>query len=270
MKTHFSGGLGAISLLRDNKNALLLVLFSFYFHWVEQLLLSTSVVTRQYIYKDISLPYGLATFALGVLCLEGWASKYIIQIEYFRFLQHLQKQVTWPAPTQTYFTAFVGLCSLLFRPFFRMTLIVIPVLNPLIVVLQKQTSILWISKFPIWIAGLWLLWVELRVLFYLSKPTFQQPHFLKEVLARWVLMTLLAVCMVAFKIIFQSLFALPNPLTIQSLLQLLFPFILFFSMFFLPLRLIEFWIDWVDCHTISRKVFYIASVIWIMFTIITR
>lgn len=270
MTTQISAGLGLVSVFRGNKNALLLIAFSFYYRWVEQILLNTSVVTRQYIHKDLVLPDRLAFFAFGVLCLESWSSKYLIGVEHFRFTQQSQKQANWPAPTQNYYTAFVGLCSLLFRPFFRMTLIVIPVLIPFTEYLKDLTSVHWISKAPLWIAGTWLLWSELKVLYFLSKPASQPPHFLKEALARWVLMTLLALCMVAFKLSFRSFFWLPNPITLQSLLGILFPFGLFFTMFFLPLRIVEFWVDWVDCPTLSRKILYVASVIWLMFTMVTH
>lgn len=270
MTTHISTGFGLISAFKGNKNALLLIAFSFYYKWVETLLLNTSIITRQYIHKDIVLPYKLAMCAFFLLCLEGWANKYLIAIEHFRFLQQSQETASWPAPTQTYYTAFVGLCSLLFRPFFRMTLIVIPVLTPFTERLNDFTPISWMSNLPLWTAGAWLLWSELKVLFYLSKPASQPPHFLKEALARWVLMTLLALCMVTFKVGFRSFFWLPSPITVQSLLIILFPFSLFFTMFFLPLRLVEFWVDWVDCRTLSRKIIYIASAIWLMFTIVTH
>lgn len=270
MTTYLSAGFSLVAALKGNKNALLMVVFSFYYRWVENLLMSTSIVTRQFIHKDVVLPYSLALGALGLLCLEAWANRYLIEIEYFRFQQQTQVQTKWPAPTQTYYTAFVGLCSLLFRPFFRMTLIVIPVLTPLIDALQEFHLVPWVIKVPFWIAGGWLLWSEIKVLFYLAKPASQAPHFLKEALARWVLMTLLALCMVTFKVGFRPLFWLPSPITVQSLLGMLFPFSLFFTMFFLPLRIVEFWVDWVDCRTFTRKILYIASVVWLMFTALTH
>lgn len=268
MTTHLSTGIRVIHALKGNKNALLLIVFTFYYRWIEQLLMSTSIITRQYIHKDVSLPYSLTLIAFGILCLEGWASRYIIEIEHFRFRQHPQKAATWPSLTQNSYIAFVGLCSLFFRPFFRMTLIVIPVLTPLVDTLKDSplSAVTWLVKAPIWIAGGWLLWREIKLLIYLSAPTMQSPHFVKEAFARWVLMSLLALFMVTFKVGFRQFFWLPNPYTFKELMGILFPFALFFTMFFLPLRLLEFWVDWVDCRTLSRKVLYVASVVWVMFT----
>jgi hypothetical protein len=269
---HLSTSIGIIKALKGNKNALLLIVFSFYYRWVEQLLMSTSVVTRQYIHKEVALPYTLALVAFGMLCLEGWASRYIIDIEHFRYKQHPQTTATWPTLTQNNYMAYVGLCSLLFRPFFRMTLIIIPVLTPLINTLKESPlgTVSWLLKAPIWIAGGWMLWREAKLLFSLSRPSLQHPQFLKEALARWILMTLLALFMVTFKVGFRQFFWLPNPYTFKELLGISFPFVLFFTMFFLPLRLLEFWVDWVDCRTFSRKALYVASVVWLMFTTVTH
>lgn len=272
MSTYLSAGIGIIHALKGNKNALLMVVFSFYYSWVENLLLSTSIVTRQYIHKDVVLPYSLALIAFGILCLEAWAGRYLIEIEHFRFQQNSQSKSKWPAPTKTYYTAYVGLCSLLFRPFFRMTLIVIPVLTPLVDTLKESqiSTVIWLVKAPLYLAGGWLLWREIKLLLYLSAPSLQRPHVIKEALARWVLMTLLALCMVTFKVMFRDLLWLPNPYTLQSFLSISFPFALFFTMFFLPLRIIEFWVDWVDCRKLNHKIIYIASVVWVMFTVMTH
>lgn len=266
---YFSIGAGLISTLRGNRNAFLMLFFSFYYGWIEKLLFSTSIKKLDVMNKTLEMPFHLAACALGLLLLESGANRYLIKIEHYRFQVHCGAK--WPAPYQNYYMAFVGLCCLLFRPFFRMTLIIIPVFTPLVnASISYLTGPEWLFKAPFWVVGLWLVWREIKVLIYLSQPETQQPHWLREIAARLVLMTLLAISMSAFKVDFRSFFLVPSSFSIASVLLMLFPFSLFFTMFFLPIRMVEFWVDWVDCRTTPQKTFYISSVVWTVFKTLTK
>jgi hypothetical protein len=219
-------------------------------------------------HNDVQLPVWLLAVGVVFLLAEGRASRYVIAVEHTRFLQH-NPGATWPGLLEgrSYTRGILALFAVIWRSFFRIYLITAPLIHWL----ELQYSLspqVW--QVVYWLVGGGVAWRELVLVARLQEPPPPvQPVWYLELWARWVVLTLLAICLSFFEVGFGSLFPLRSGEVDWHAVRQGAPLLLLlFGMFFVPVRLLEFYTTWVDCRTWGQKAAYLLSTAALMLQII--
>jgi hypothetical protein len=259
-KTLFVRPLSTLSLpsLGGLRGTFINLIFAFYLDHLYCLL-------NQYqVYRDIQLPTSWTAYIAVLLLAEPWAYRYIIGIEYSRFAE--RQRLPWPSLGQSKYMATMALFSVVFRSMFKVLLVTQPLLKYLLAPLEAPLAEYPVLlKAPNWIAGVLVVAVEVYFLVSILEPQARKPQLAKELASRWVTSTLLCVWLVFTAILLKDI--TPSPAQAVGVMSFWFPFLLVFNLFFIPLRFVEFYTDWVDCHTIPQKGLYISSLALVLYRV---
>lgn len=243
------------------RGTLVNLILAFYFDFLYREL------SQYEVYRDVKLPIYWIAFIALLLIAEPFAYRYIIGLEYTRYTERLQ--LPWASLGKSLYMWLMALFSLIFRCMFKILIVTRPLLQYLLKPLESTLGHYpGLLKAPTWIVGAAVVAAEGYILLVLIEPKRYKYLFVSELLSRWVTSTLMCVWLVFTVVLLKDL--APNPLTSHhgiSAASFWFPFLLVFNLFFIPIRFVEFYTDWIDCQTSSQKGLYILSMAFVLYRV---
>lgn len=225
---------------------LVLVLFFYLAEWSIQQGISAD--TRLQVQNWILGPL------LLLLALEAPALQQLIGMEFGYFQKRFPEKV-WPVNSKNKYWITWGISAAFIRTIFRVVLLIDPAVKVLKISFPQVANAVWMWAYILVL--LYLLWSELKLFVFLGAPDMARSSPKWYWHARLVVLAILAMNMYAFTHGFGSMLRFSTRESAGWF------FMLFtFGFFFLPLRMVEFKLAWVNgCNAVQRIMLVVSNFI---------
>lgn len=210
--------------------------------------------------QQMTLPVPILTLLTILLVAERKTNLNVLVVE-FSTLQDAHHQ-RWKRFKRTWYFGLLLLMAVIWRSYFRLILIVFPLLNWVYGSMDIQYNVLpWYGRIPYWLCGMLVAAGQLWLIADVLEPPQMKVSPWAELVSRVLNLILLTFFMSQFYLLFKSVLIPWNPATTAS--QVLLGNLLFlsiiFTLFYIPIRFVDMVSDLTDCHTRVQVVLFWTS-----------
>lgn len=212
--------------------------------------------------QEMTLPVPVLAVLAVLLVVERKTNLNVLVVE-FSTLQDAHHQ-RWKRFKRTWYFGLLLLMSVIWRSYFRLILIVFPLLNWVYDSMNIQYNVLpWYGRMPYWLCGLLVVAGQLWLIADVLEPPQIKVSPWAELISRVLNLILLVFFMSQFYLLFKSVLIPWNPATTASqiLLENLLFLSIIFTFFYIPIRFVDMISDLTDCQTRMQVIlFWVSSV----------
>ena len=212
--------------------------------------------------QEMTLPVPVLAVLAVLLVVERKTNLNVLVVE-FSTLQDVHHQ-RWKRFKRTWYFGLLLLMSVIWRSYFRLILIVFPLLNWVYDSMNIQYNVLpWYGRMPYWLCGLLVVAGQLWLIADVLEPPQIKVSPWAELISRVLNLILLVFFMSQFYLLFKSVLIPWNPATTASqiLLENLLFLTIIFTFFYIPIRFVDMVSDLTDCQTRMQAIlFWVSSV----------
>lgn len=195
---------------------------------------------------DLVLPLQYLLLFSVLILLEGRSYANILSVEFGHITQEQARVWSWMR--RTWFFGIMLLMALIWRTYFRITLLFFPLLGMVYARLGLvYSTVTWPLKLPYWLTFAWVVYREGLLVFRTLEPRIYPVSAMEEWLSR-VVLTLLTTCFMGqLLVLSRGFIGHSKPLSLilrQNLPQLL----IFFVFFYISIRWVDIITDMIDCR----------------------
>ncbi|MBK9257886.1 MAG: hypothetical protein IPM42_20720 [Saprospiraceae bacterium] len=193
---------------------------------------------------DYDMPMYIIIIFTALIPFENSANQYLITHE-FQKMNEVQIRV-WQKFSKTYFFGLLLLMLVIWRTYFKMELLIMPIFYEVYNWLGLNYKILtWKGKIPVYLAGSLIVYGELILLGHTLIPGKIKANFNKELGSKVVVLLSATFFTMGLLLIFKPYFGNIHQNNVMMNLPVL---IIVFVFFYIPLRWVEIISDVIDCQ----------------------
>ena len=210
--------------------------------------------------QELTLPVPILALLALLLVAERKTNLNVLAVE-FSALQDVHHQ-RWKRFMRSWYFGLLLLMAVIWRSYFRLILIVFPLLNWVYDSMDiRYDALPWYGRMPYWLCGLLVAAGQLWLIADVLEPPQVKVSPGAELVSRVFNLILLTFFMSQFYLLFKSVLIPWNPATTAS--QILLGNLLFlsiiFTFFYIPIRFVDMVSDLTDCRTRVQAVLFWLS-----------